>query len=1352
MLINISYDPTVISGNFSGGAAEEAAFKNAMTTVANELGSLFTNSVTINLEVGWGEYGGQTLQTGALAQNQPNQLYESYSTLKSALVNTANASGDTAQLAAVSTLPSTDPTGGGGFAITNGEAKALGLLSGNAPGVDGYVGFSTTVNWSFTPGGSPTAWNFISVAEHEITEEMGRLSLLGENAPTTNAGNVPSAYTAMDLFRYAAPGVRDTAAGGPGSTAYFSYDNGNTNLATWINNIPTGDLGDWQSGPGPQGDDAFDNIPSGTAPPLTNTDVTLMNILGWDMAYPDTEIPNGETDWVSGGESTSGITVLSGGLMEIGSGGSAFNTTVSSGGSMYVDQGGLASSTSVTSVGFQLVSSGGLAEATTLDLALQQIASGGTASGTWLSGGSLQIVNGIASNTTIDSGSVQQLGSIASVTTVSSGGLQYIISGGVARGTTVYGSGSQTIYGHGTASGTILSGGEEIVYSGGVASGTTIDIFGDQFVSSGGTAIDATDGAYQVVDAGGTASGTTVSMFATQDVLSGGTSISATLRADGEQFVSSGGVASRTTVSGAEVVYAGGIASGTTIDSGGAQWLGGGFYGSGGSAVATVVSNGGFEYLVSGGVAIGTTISSGGMVQVYSGSTASNTTIGSGGILQVSSGGIASRTTISNGGLVEIFDGGSAGSNISSGGTLEVFSGSHRSDTFHSGAILEIGSGNTFDGSHIGSVTLEVASGATASATIVSGGGVEDVEPGGTDIGATISGGLQNVYSGAIASNATVSSGGTLVAVGGKITIFGGQEIFGPGGAPSGATVSDGGLLVVSHGGVAVSATVDSGGTLELLYSAAMSDTTFSSGSFLEIASGYSLSNYVTSGDVTLEVASGGTVSGATISSGATLYVFDGGMLQGNVVNDGTLNFDIAGSAGFSGSLTGSGTLVVSGGGALDVESTYAGAAQIDDTSTLEFASTYVGAATFSGSSVGSGGKLKFDAGSTGPITVVNSNDTVIAQPGSDNWINAIVSYTLPTNIDALFLYAGTQGTGNSDAAGDALYALDAGNAQTLTGNSANDTFVVYNSSDVVVPKAGSHDVVYAGASYTLPTGVDTLILEGAATQGVGNSDAAGDALYAANPNQVATLTGNSLNDTFVIYNSSDVVVPKAGSHDLVYSAVNYTLPTGVDSLILEAGAQAVGNSDAAGDTLYAANAGIAQTLTGNSHNDTFVVYNSGDTVIGQAGSTDTVYTAANFTLPANVDTLFLEGNASLGTGNNDAVDTLFGNASVASTLVAGSGADILYVTGAAGTILTGGAGADTFAFPNAMGKDEVTNFGFTKDTLQFNATLFSNFTAAMNAASQVGANTVFTIDTNDTVTLDNVTKTSLTAGNFHLS
>ena len=70
---------------------------------------------------------------------------------------------------------------------------------------------------------------------------------------------------------------------------------------------------------------------------------------------------------------------------------------------------------------------------------------------------------------------------------------------------------------------------------------------------------------------------------------------------------------------------------------------------------------------------------------------------------------------------------------------------------------------------------------------------------------------------------------------------------------------------------------------------------------------------------------------------------------------------------------------------------------------------------------------------------------------------------------------------------------------------------------------------------------------------------------------------------------------------------------------------------------------------------------------------------------------------------------------------------------------------------PTSWASDEVTNFDIGKDTLQFNATLFSNCTAGMNAASQVGA-TLFTIDANDSVTLNNVTKTSLTAGNFHFT
>ena len=187
--------------------------------------------------------------------------------------------------------------------------------------------------------------------------------------------------------------------------------------------------------------------------------------------------------------------------------------------------------------------------------------------------------------------------------------------------------------------------------------------------------------------------------------------------------------------------------------------------------------------------------------------------------------------------------------------------------------------------------------------------------------------------------------------------------------------------------------------------------------------------------------------------------MLDGGTLAGNIANDGTLNYDITGSATFSGTLTGRrdfgglgrrrpGCRVGLYGRGADRRHFDAGVHQHLCGSSRPSAAR----------PTGPGGTLKLDVPSTGPINVANPNDTVIAQPGGNNWINAAVSYTLPANIDALFLFAGAQGTGNSDAAGDALYALDAGNAQTLTGNSSNDTFVVYNSSDVVVPKAGSHD------------------------------------------------------------------------------------------------------------------------------------------------------------------------------------------------------------------------------------------------------------------------------------------------------
>ncbi len=1189
-----------------------------------------------------------------------------------------------------------------------------------------------------------------------------------------------------------------------------------------------------------------------------------------------TVVSSGGTLHLYGGAVTSGTTVLPGGQLKINSGYTISNYVVSSGVYLHIASGGTAVGAVISGGGFEGVDGGG-GTIGTIVRAGGVLTGQGFHSGTVISTGGWEVVAG---GENANAGSPP--GGPAVGTIVSSGGRR-LVAGGLASNTAIDAGGTTDFLGAGAA--ILIDLGLATSYNSVLYSVPNEGSFSGAVANNGALVFDVASAApaKTIFAANLTGSGSLVVSGDGTLVMSGGDSFTGdvtisggTLELSSASAVGSGGIAFASQARGTLQIdgttmptnLISGFAVGDTVDLAGVTFSSVGGAALGSAGVVTVTEGGqiytldfdptqnfGNEaFTVSADASGGTDVFLS-ILQVLSsaytviaGQSVSNVTVVSGGDLQVSG---AAIDTIVSAGREGVYSGGVASDTIVRGGKEGVLSGGLATGTVvSSGGFEDVNPGGTVRGATIsagGVILVDAASagepGGTDIGTTIDSGGQEYIEVGGTARGTTInSGGFIDfgiatayglwspisattiIYGVTIQSGAIVafelSQGGS---ISGFVVVSGSEEVVHSGGGASDTTVSNGGTEGVQSGGTANGTVVSSGGLAGVLFGGTVSRTTISNGG-LQLVGGTATDTTIDDGGI-LELFGAGTeldIGGMVVNNSAD------GSLSGTIVNNGSLIFDLSSSAASStivaADIGGSGTLVVSGGGSLDVASVYTGSAQIDDTSTLEFTSTYSGVATFSGAPASPGGTLKLDVPSTGPINVLNANDTVIAQPGGNNWINAAVSFTLPANIDVLFLYAGAQGTGNSDT-GDALYALDAGNAQTLTGYGPNDTFVVYNSSDVVMPKAGSHDVVYAAASYTLPTGVDVLFLEGTAVQGTGNSDAAGDALYAANPGQVATLIGNSANDVFVVYNSSDVVVPKAGSHDLVYSAVNYTLPTGVDvlfleagtqgvgnsdasgdalyaadagiaqtltgnsandvfvvynsadvvapkagshvlfysaanftlptgvdSMILEAGTQAAGNSDAAGDTLFAADAAIAQTLTGHSHNDSFVVYNSADTVIGQTGSTDKVYAAANFTLPTNVDTLFLEGNASQVTGNSDTNNSLYGNAGVASTLVAGSGADTLYVTGIAGTIMTGGTGRDTFAFPDVLGKDEVTNFGVAKDTLQFNATLFSNFTVAMNAASQVGANTVFTVDANDTVTLDNVIKTSLTAGNVHFT
>ena len=105
---------------------------------------------------------------------------------------------------------------------------------------------------------------------HEISEVLGRVTMDGQSFSGT------SAYTALDLFHYSAPGVRDLSGTTPG---YFSINGGQTNLNSFNTN-PGGDFGDWA---GSTNDSANAYGATGVVQPFSAADLTAMDAIGWNV-------------------------------------------------------------------------------------------------------------------------------------------------------------------------------------------------------------------------------------------------------------------------------------------------------------------------------------------------------------------------------------------------------------------------------------------------------------------------------------------------------------------------------------------------------------------------------------------------------------------------------------------------------------------------------------------------------------------------------------------------------------------------------------------------------------------------------------------------------------------------------------------------------------------------------------------------------------------------------------------------------------------------------------------------------------------------------------------------------------
>lgn len=322
---------------------------------------------------------------------------------------------------------------------------------------------------------------------------------------------------------------------------------------------------------------------------------------------------------------------------------------------------------------------------------------------------------------------------------------------------------------------------------------------------------------------------------------------------------------------------------------------------------------------------------------------------------------------------------------------------------------------------------------------------------------------------------------------------------------------------------------------------------------------------------------------------------------------------------------------------------------------------------------------------------------------------------------------------------------------------------------------AGSDFIDGLGGSDTLNglAGDDTLL--GGAGADTINGGAGAD-----------SMEGGAGNDTFFVDEVGDVVVELVGEGtDLVQTSLtSYTLGANVERLAFTGPGPFTGIGNAlanqitggAGNDTLDGGAGGADTLVGGAGNDTYIVSTANVTITETStGGVDTVRaSAASFTLSANVENLIYIGTGAFDGAGNTSANTItggIGNDTLSGgggddILIGGGGADTINgdagndtITGGAGNdILAGGAGADTFVFAAGFGEDRITGFGATpgasQDLIDVTAMgiTAANF-AARVTITDVGADTLVTFDTGDTIRLVNINNaTTITPADFLLA
>ena len=272
---------------------------------ANYWQSQLTDNVTVNVIVGFSALG-----PGILGSAGSTSAVFSVADVRAALIGDATSTND---MLAIGNLPTLSGLGGisfltqvnsetGSTAVTldndnsnnnrfldlnTANAKALGWIAPDPLAADASITFSSLFSWDFDQSNGVGAGlqDFVGVAIHEIGHALGFVSGVdivdGYIGNPTNLDNY-AIYSALDFFRFSAPGTLNLAAG---DAAYFSLDGGTTNLG----NFSTGRIyGDEE-----QASHWKDNLglgimdptaqPAGQINTPSTLDLVAFDVIGWNL-------------------------------------------------------------------------------------------------------------------------------------------------------------------------------------------------------------------------------------------------------------------------------------------------------------------------------------------------------------------------------------------------------------------------------------------------------------------------------------------------------------------------------------------------------------------------------------------------------------------------------------------------------------------------------------------------------------------------------------------------------------------------------------------------------------------------------------------------------------------------------------------------------------------------------------------------------------------------------------------------------------------------------------------------------------------------------------------------------------